>query len=354
MNRLRPIAMLIAALFALALLSAPPSPAQSDDAAALSKQIETLMQAKKFAEATPMAERLVSIQQTKYGPDNPETLKALETLAKLYRAQNRMAEANAIDERIRKSRLAQAAPGSPNGAPRSGPAFTTRGMRPPAVGAPPPAAAAPPGAAPRGMGEIASSAPRADLPDFPWPPPQVSASYNLPRNLFQARSTVGQAVEKIVAALEQTGYVQRSYFRTQADGVALVTQLESINDDGTAQGDGKRWPVLKDSKDLVSMVRGLFYVDPGHYRVIVFILQDKPFVQSPGAVTGDQAREWLRSGANMLPHDVAARPFGQGEVSVLVYEFASDGTAVRRVDSKLTGKQHLEKAGVLSFLEKTN
>ncbi len=356
MNRLKPIAMLVAALFVLALWSATPPAAQTDEAATLSKQIETLMQAKKFAEATPMAERLVSVQQAKYGPDAAETLKALDTLARLYRAQNRMAEANAIDERIRKSRLAQSSPpaaGPQGGAPRSGPAFTTRGMRPPATGAAPPPAP-PSGAAPRGLGEIGSSAPRADLPDFPWPPPQVSASYNLPRNLFQARSTVGQAVEKIVAALEQTGYVQRSYFRTQADGVALVTQLESINDDGTAQSDAKRWPVLKDSKDLVSMVRGLFYVDPGHYRVIVFILQDKPFVQSPSAVTGDQAREWLRSGANMLPHDVAARPFGQGEVSVLIYEFASDGTAVHRVDSKLTGKQHLEKAGVLSFLEKTN
>jgi hypothetical protein len=345
MKRLSHIVLIIAAAFALTLLSARPSAAQADEAATLSKQIETMVQAKKYAEATPMAERLVSIQQAKYGPDHQETVKALDLLAKVYRGQNRMAEANAIEERIRKITSAQL--GSPTGAPKSSPPLVTRGMRPPAGGAPP----APPPQS--GMAELGSSAPRADLPDFPWPPPQVSASYNLPRNLFQAQSTLGQAVNKIVAALEQTGYVQRSYFRTQSNGVALVTQLESINDDGTALTDQKRWPVLKDS-NLVNMVRGLFYVDPGHYRVIVFILQDKPFVQSPGAVTGEQAREWLRSGANMLPQDVANRPFGQGEVSVLIYEFASDGTAVKRIDSRLTGKQHLEKAGVMSFLEKTN
>jgi hypothetical protein len=134
----------------------------------------------------------------------------------------------------------------------------------------------------------------------------------------------------------------------------LVTQLESINDDGTALAGGKRWPTLQDSKDLISAVRGLFFVDHGHYRVIVFILQDRPFVQSPTNVGGEQARAWVQSGANMLPREMAERSFAHGECSVLIYEFASDGTAVRRIDSRLTGKEHLEKAGVLPYLGNTN
>jgi hypothetical protein len=216
-------------------------------------------------------------------------------------------------------------------------------MRPPA-----------PAAAPRGNSSSSTAAAGPTLPDFPWPPPTASAFYNLPRNLLQGRATIGQAADTIVAALERTGYVERSFFRTQADGVALVTRLESINDDGTALAEGKRWPTLQDSKDLISAVKGLFYVDRGLYRVIVFVLQDRPFVQSPSGVSGQQALSWLRTGANMLPREVADRPFDKGECSVLIYEFASDGTAVRRIDSSLTGKQHLEKAGVMSFLEKTN
>ena len=55
-----------------------------------------------------------------------------------------------------------------------------------------------------------------------------------------------------------------------------------------------------------------------------------------------------------LAAEIAERPFGNHHCTVLIYEFASDGTAVRVVESRLTGKQHLEKAGVLSLLEKVN
>jgi hypothetical protein len=98
----------------------------------------------------------------------------------------------------------------------------------------------------------------------------------------------------------------------------------------------------------------LFYVDPGRYRVIVFILQDAPFSQDlKQPVTGQQARAWLRTGANVLPRELADRGY-RGDCTVLVYEFASDGTAVRVVESRLTGLQHLEKSGVLATLGRPN
>ena len=37
---------------------------------------------------------------------------------------------------------------------------------------------------------------------------------------------------------------------------------------------------------------------------------------------------------------------------MLIYEFASDGSKVQVVTSQLTGKQHLEKAGLLTVLDK--
>lgn len=186
------------------------------------------------------------------------------------------------------------------------------------------------------------------LPEFPWPPPAASASYVLPRVLFEKDATVGQVAGAIVSALERKGYVERSFFRTGAGGVALVTRLERINDDGSSVADAERWPAeTLRSSTLASFLRGLFFVDPGRYRIIVFILQDLPFSQSPDRVTGDDARAWLRAGANVLPREVADSLFGDGQCTALVYEFASDGTAVRVVESRLTGKEHLEKAGLV-------
>jgi hypothetical protein len=186
------------------------------------------------------------------------------------------------------------------------------------------------------------------LPEFPWPPPAASASYVLPRVLFEKDATVGQVADAIVSALERKGYVERSFFRTGAGGVALVTRLERINDDGSSFADAERWPAeTLRSSTLASFLRGLFFVDPGRYRIIVFILQDLPFSQSPDRVTGDDARAWLRAGANVLPREVADSLFGDGQCTALVYEFASDGTAVRMVESRLTGKEHLERAGLV-------
>jgi Tetratricopeptide repeat len=381
------ILILAAAVTALSQLCAEPARAQSNDVDALNKRIVELYTAEKYAEAIVLAKQVLEIREKALGPNHPEVALSLAKLADLYIVTGRYADAEPLYQRslgilqktygshhpsvqqaqqqLDQLKLAQAKrdsgaqvasmppppapaatapPPQVSAAPPASPSFTTRSARPT-----PPASAAP---APPSSTLSASTSPA--LPDFPWPPPTASASYVLPRNLLPDRATVGQVADTIVAALERTGYVERSYFRTQSDGVALVTRLEGINDDGTALAAGKRWPTLQDSKDLMSAVRGLFFVDRGLYRVIVFILQDKPFVQSPDSVSGEQARSWLRTGANMLPAEVANRPFSQGECSVLIYEFASDGTAVRRIDSRLTGREHLEKAGVLAYLGRAN
>jgi len=231
---------------------------------------------------------------------------------------------------------------SPPAAPvRAGPPATKGG--PAAGGAP-------------GGGSDGGSRGREPIPQFPWPPPAASATYVLPATALAGAATVGQVVTSIVSALEGKGYVERSFFSTPADGVALVTRLERINEDGSSAADRERWPAQdasRSSANLAQLLRGLFYVDPGRYRVIAFIIQDAPFAQSAEQITGDQARSWLRSGANVLPRELAERSFA-GHCTALVYEFASDGAAVRVVESRLTGRQHLEKAGVLAVLGRAN
>ena len=131
------------------------------------------------------------------------------------------------------------------------------------------------------------------LPEFPWPPPAASASYVLPDRLLDGYRTLGDVTEAILAALEQNGYVERSFFRTEPGGVALVTRLERINDDGSPSAEYERWPAGAQRQDstrgLLDFLQGLFFVDPGHYRVIVFVLQDVPFSQSAEAITAQQA-----------------------------------------------------------------
>ncbi len=196
------------------------------------------------------------------------------------------------------------------------------------------------------------------LPDFPWPPPAASTSYVLPRTLFKNIATIGQLNDAIVAALEQTGYVTRSFFRTPSGGVALVTQLERINNDGSPRVENERWPVSLPSQqfelDLPAFLKGLFFVERGRYRVTVFIMQEEPFTQSTAKVEARDARQWLQRGTNVLPPQEAARPADQVNCTALIYEFASDGKAVKMVDSRITGRQHLAKAGILPRLEKPN
>ena len=197
--------------------------------------------------------------------------------------------------------------------------------------------------------------PGARLPEFPWPPPAASASYVLPETMLEEYETVGEVTDAILSALETNGYVERSFFRTQDGGVALVTRLERINEDGSSVADTERWPTKDQnhasSKSLYDFLHGLFFVDPGRYRVIVFVLQDLPFSQSSEEITANEARAWLRSGANVLPPQIATRPLGGAQSTALIYEFASDGKDVRVVESDLTGKNHLEKAGVLAELD---
>jgi hypothetical protein len=206
-----------------------------------------------------------------------------------------------------------------------------------------------------GIGGSADSEEKAQLPEFPWPPPTASASYVLPDAMLEGYQTVGEAAAAILSALERNGYVERSFFRTEADGIALVTRLERINEDGSSFAENERWPGngqrYESTESLFRFLQGLFYVDPGHYRVIVFILQDLPFSQSSENITAEEAKAWLTSGANVLPPEIAEQPFGNAHCTVLIYEFASDGKNVHVVESHLTGKGHLEKAGLLAALD---
>jgi hypothetical protein len=222
-----------------------------------------------------------------------------------------------------------------------------------------PAAREPPAAkeAPTPLQPPLAIEPNPILPEFPWPPPKASASYVLPEELFPPDNTTGRVVKRIIFALEQNGYVERSFFRTQVGGTAMVTRLERVNEDGSSYSGEGRWPAspstdgLDTTRSLIDILRGLFFVDRGHYRVIVFILQEPSFAQSTQKISEGEARALLYTGTNVLPPEISARPYGESRCTVLIYEFASDGAQVQLVESHLTGRDHLQRAGVLSLLQ---
>ncbi len=347
----------------------------------------------KYEQAIEAAGKALYAGENAFGHDDPRLVKPLTTLARLYELQGKHAEAKAyyrralailywrrglarlerspfpynaeiagIERRLaphepwrakKKSKSGvphatanDAAAGTPGaeGAESSG--QQTRSLafrRAEPLPAPPP----------DGRGLIP---PSPLLPSFPWPPPASSATYVFPKQVFSRYSTVGEVSTAILTALEHSGYVERSFYQTDPGGVALVTRLEKISEDGTPVAEADRWPAgfKANPSNLIAFLRGLFYVTPGHFRVIVFIMQDASFWQSPRTITGPEAENLLRHGANTLPPEFAGRSFANGTCTALIYEFASDGSAVKIVVSGLTGKQHLEKAGLLASFEKAN
>jgi tetratricopeptide (TPR) repeat protein len=376
--------LIAAALFALALWPTSFAIAQTNEAAELNQTIDELYQAGRYAEAIPLALKVLDIQEKALGPDHPAVAIALDRLADLYVKRHRYTEAEPLYKRAIEIYEQDFGPNSPRVAValrNLGDFYAAEGRTAEAealharaaeilkqadrdgASLPSPAeshnwitASPSPPARTRGL-TVPPAQAQSAIPIFPMPPPAASAKYVLPRDVFKDRSTIGQAVDAIIAALEKQDYVDRSFFATPAGGVALVTRLERINDDGTHAAETKRWPAaggdqqFSSTLDLGRILRSLFFAEPGHYRIIVFILQNEAFSQSGTRITEEDAQAWLHKGLNVLPQEIRDRAFDKADCTALIYEFVNDGSGAHMVEnSPLTGKQHLRMAGLQILL----
>ena len=201
--------------------------------------------------------------------------------------------------------------------------------------------------------EVASGAPAAPIPQFPWPPPRASASAVIPAAFVKPgavdTATLGDVAAEISAALDTGGYFERSYFGAPG-GFAMVTRLERINPDGTPTAEAERWTVGAlplTSFSLAAYLRALFTAPSGHYRIIVFVVSSQPFAQSETEVERSEALAWLSEGLNRLPDNIALAPFTpQHTVTALIYEFEQPGNqeAMLMLPANLMGRVHLERA----------
>jgi hypothetical protein len=67
----------------------PVAAAPRDEVAALEKKVEELSRMGKYAEAIPLAQRVLAIRENALGPHHPDVAGSLNKLALLYRNQGR-------------------------------------------------------------------------------------------------------------------------------------------------------------------------------------------------------------------------------------------------------------------------
>ena len=201
--------------------------------------------------------------------------------------------------------------------------------------------------------------PARKIPQFPWPPPKASAFEVIPRELLVPENQtvlLDDVNDSLDKAFRECGYGDKSDYAVP-DGFAIASRIEQINPDGTPAAD--RWSVnasfIKEFS-LRAYLSALFTAgNPGHYRIIVFIITPHPFVQADVEVSPPEAQKWVKAGWNLLPAEIGSHEYSSDyNCTALIYEFQRVGiNATRFVEpSEMTGRLHLEKAGLLTALSR--
>jgi hypothetical protein len=199
--------------------------------------------------------------------------------------------------------------------------------------------------------------PPASLPPFPWPPPVASARIIIPQSAFKTDKTFGNLSITLDKALDETGYFERSYF-SSPNGIAIVTRMERINDDGSPEGGPQRWDLKQPDRPRLSLpqyIRALFMAEPGYYRLIAFVVTDEAFGASNEPVSTATADSWLNTGLIKIPLGIQNKPLPPGYSCIaLIYEFQLDAGKEKApeqlVPSHLDPKTHLVKSGLWAAL----
>ncbi len=185
---------------------------------------------------------------------------------------------------------------------------------------------------------------------FPWPPPTASAWVEVPSDLINPNAivepTLGQVNEVILSGLNESGYIEKSYYPIP-DGFAVVTRLERINEDGTYKDEDRFNQNLGDDGSLFSIgvfFKRLFFAEKGTYRVVVFAVTSESIAFSGNLINREDAEEWLVSGHLGLPSEIAQNSYSKfHSTHALIYEFKKTGSGevILSQPSAIDGKQHL-------------
>jgi hypothetical protein len=186
-------------------------------------------------------------------------------------------------------------------------------------------------------------------PHFPWPPPRFSAHDVLPESFAGTGGvTLASIYARLAAALEAEGFEDNGTFAAPG-GFALVTRLERIRADGSADPD-RRFPA--GGKEMpanpLDYLGRLFLGRRGEFRIIAFAVTTARDVELGSADLDEEAgAELSLRGGRVLPREIADMPFRGRTCHILIYHFARRRAAAAVLrPSDLSTRQHLRKAGL--------
>ncbi len=193
------------------------------------------------------------------------------------------------------------------------------------------------------------------LGDIPIP----SAMMEIERSIFARTTekiTLGDINGKICDALASNGYDDKTYYCVP-DGFALVTHIEQINEDGTSKQPPDRFSLKFSPYNVFSISsywHALLNAPIGYFRLIIFVVSNKT-ITPKGALLEAKAKALVDDG-NPLPKSIKVLPFTDNYSCVAyIYEFMNKQDYAKDtllVPSDISGKQHLEKSGILITLYK--
>ena len=107
---------------------------------------------------------------------------------------------------------------------------------------------------------------------------------------------------------------------------------------------------------LFESLRSLLFMQPGFFRILVFVVSAEPLNQRGRAAAREEAESWVRSGASALPSAVGEAEYTKRHATTaLVYEFVQaekDKPAVFDDPGRLSALEHLQAAGVWKALRR--
>jgi hypothetical protein len=192
---------------------------------------------------------------------------------------------------------------------------------------------------------------------FPWPPPDYSASSVLDNEIFKNCDDLHNADFILSKALKNVGYTEKGYYSVPG-GFAVITRIEQIDKNGVSLDPPERWSVNTFSPlsfSITSYLKALFFSTPGYFRIIAFIVTDKPFNSSDKLPDENSAIDWIKNGTMVLPAEIGALKFTKDHtVTALIYEFQKpESDDVFLINpSDLTGDDHLKLSKILPELNK--
>lgn len=206
---------------------------------------------------------------------------------------------------------------------------------------------------------------------IPWPPPPASLAVPLKRELLLAEigedepelGTVGDFIEDALYAAGYDGRVRFVGLQADASGVrfpdefAIVTGMEQIDENARPLTGPRRWAenIERDAEfSLRGFLRALFFAPKGRYRVLVFIVTQRPMQgRADEPMSTELVERFGEEGTPVLPEPLRGQAFGaRHQVIALIYEFEklSDDQEARHLrPSPRRASEHLAHTRLAEF-----